>query len=313
MYKFLFFLVATVSFSFAQTPDLSKYNEQIQSIQETVKYFESVKVTDQFYMLVGGGGNVGLFISQDGIVMIDNKYEILEDLIMSAVREHSDKPIKYIINTHFHHDHSDGNKAFGKEGIPIISHRNAKKSMEKATELYGGIYAFIDGFIQDKYPAEALPGITFEHTLSITEGTEEIGMYHFGKGHTDGDTIILFKNANIMHTGDSFVRYGYPYVDLNNGGSVKGLIEVLGMIAALANDETRIMPGHGEISTKQDVIKLKNSLHELYQKTVLGLKNGLSPEAIASSIGETLAENEAVKLAYIKTVILELTKDPEQS
>ena len=184
--------------------------------------------------------------------------------------------------------------------------------MQKVTQLYSGIYDFIDCFVQDKYPTEALPIITYNSKLTLSEVGEDIEMYNFGSGHTDGDSIIYFKNANIMQTGDAFVRYGFPYVDLNNGGSIKGIIEVLGSIASLANDQTVIMPGHRNLSTKQDVLDLKKSLMNLYQKTVLGLEKGLSYQEIADSIDETLAADpvmpgaELTKLNYIKSIELEL-------
>ena len=308
----LFFFSTLVTLSWAQTPNLSKYNEEIKKVEKTVKYFEVEKINDQFYMLIGGGGNVGIYISDENVVMVDNKYEIIEEVLMSSLREITAKPIKYIINTHYHHDHSDGNRAFGKMGIPIISHENAKIRMQKVTTLYGGIYDFIDGFVQDQYPSEALPIITYNSKLTLSEGGEAIEMYNFGSGHTDGDTIIYFKNANIMHTGDAFVRYGYPYVDLNNGGSIKGIIEVLGSIAALADDQTVIMPGHRNLSSKQDVLDLRDSLMNLYQKTILGLENGRSYKEIADSIEETLVGDpnmpkaEITKINYIKSIELEL-------
>ena len=113
--------------SYSQKSDFSVYNNEINKVKQEVKYFEIEKINNQFYMLVGGGGNVGVFISNQEVILIDNKYEIIEDVLMASLREITDKPIKYIINTHFHHDHSDGNRAFGKQGIPIISHQNAKK------------------------------------------------------------------------------------------------------------------------------------------------------------------------------------------
>ena len=133
-------------------------------------------------------------------------------------------------------------------------------------------------------------------------------MYNFGNAHTDGDSVILFKNNNIIHTGDAFVRYGYPYVDLNNGGSIKGLIDLLGALEALCDDNTIIMPGHGSLSKKQDVISLKNSLTDLYNKTIIGLKNGLSYDEISDSIEETLNGAEIVKLNYIKSIELETSR-----
>jgi glyoxylase-like metal-dependent hydrolase (beta-lactamase superfamily II) len=228
---------------------------------------------------------------------------------MASLREITDKPIKYIINTHFHHDHSDGNRAFGKEGIPIISHQNAKKRMMEDVELYGGIYDFIKDFVQPKYDNESLPVFTYESKMTISQGNEEIELYNFGKAHTDGDSVVVFKNNNVIHTGDAFVRYGYPYVDLNNGGSIKGLISFLGTLEQLCDDNTIIIPGHGGLSKKEDVTKLKNTLGDLYTKTVIGLKNGLSHNEISDSIEETLNGDTTVKLNYIKSIELELSKD----
>jgi len=295
--------------SYSQKPNFSVYNNQINTVKEEVKYFQIEKINSQFYMLVGGGGNVGVFISNGEVILIDNKYEILEDVLMTSLREITDKPIKYIINTHFHHDHSDGNRAFGKQGIPIISHQNAKKRMMEDVELYGGIYSFIKDFVQPKYDKASLPVFTYESKMTISQGNEEIELYNFGKAHTDGDSAVVFKNNNIIHTGDAFVRYGYPYVDLNNGGSIKGLIDFLGTLELLCDDNTIIIPGHGELSRKEDVTKLKNTLSDLYTKTVIGLKNGLSHGEISDSIEETLNGDANIKLNYIKSIELELSKD----
>lgn len=294
---------------YSQKTNFPVYNNQINTVKQEVKYFEIEKINNQFYMLVGGGGNVGVFISSGEVILIDNKYEIIEDVLMASLREITDKPIKYIINTHFHHDHSDGNRAFGKEGIPIISHQNAKKRMMEDVELYGGIYDFIKDFVQPKYDNESLPVLTYESKMTISQGNEEIELFNFGKAHTDGDSVVVFKNNNVIHTGDAFVRYGYPYVDLNNGGSIKGLISLLGTLEQLCDDNTIIIPGHGGLSKKEDVIKLKNTLDDLYTKTVIGLKNGLSYNEISDSIEETLNGDATIKLNYIKSIELELSRD----
>jgi glyoxylase-like metal-dependent hydrolase (beta-lactamase superfamily II) len=293
----------------SQESNFSVYNDQIAQVKENVKYFEIEKINEQFYMLVGGGGNVGVFISDHDVVLIDNKYEIIEDILMTSLKKITDKPIKFIINTHFHHDHSDGNRAFGKQGIPIISHQNAKKRMMEDKELYGGIYSFIKNFVQPKYDENSLPVFTYESKMTISQGNEEIELYNFGKAHTDGDSVVVFKNNNIIHTGDAFVRYGYPYVDLNNGGSIKGLIDFLGTLELLCDENTIIIPGHGNLSKKEDVTDLKNSLKELYNKTVIGLKNGLSYTEISDSVEETLNDDETVKLNYIKSIELELSRN----
>jgi glyoxylase-like metal-dependent hydrolase (beta-lactamase superfamily II) len=293
----------------SQESNFSVYNDQIAQVKENVKYFEIEKINEQFYMLVGGGGNVGVFITDHDVVLIDNKYEIIEDILMTSLKKITDKPIKFIINTHFHHDHSDGNRAFGKQGIPIISHQNAKKRMMEDKELYGGIYSFIKNFVQPKYDENSLPVFTYESKMTISQGNEEIELYNFGKAHTDGDSVVVFKNNNIIHTGDAFVRYGYPYVDLNNGGSIKGLIDFLGTLELLCDENTIIIPGHGNLSKKEDVTDLKNSLKDLYNKTVIGLKNGLSYTEISDSVEETLNDDETVKLNYIKSIELELSRN----
>lgn len=296
-------------FCVSQDSDFSKYNTQIRDVKKEVTYFEIEKINNQFYMLVGGGGNVGVFISDQNVVLIDNKYEIIEDILMTSLKKITDKPIEYIINTHFHHDHSDGNRAFGKQGIPIIAHQNAKKRMMEDAELYGGIYSTIKNFVQPKYDKSSLPVFTYESKMTISQGNEEIELYNFGNAHTDGDSVVVFKNNNIIHTGDAFVRYGYPYVDLNNGGSIKGLIDLLGALELLCDANTIIMPGHGSLSKKEDVVNLKNTLNDLYNKTIIGLKNGLSYNEISDSIEETLNGDEIVKLNYIKSIELESFRD----
>ena len=304
---FVFSVVPFICVS--QDSDFSKYNTQIRDVKKEVTYFEIEKINNQFYMLVGGGGNVGVFISDQNVVLIDNKYEIMEDILMTSLKKITDKPIEYIINTHFHHDHSDGNRAFGKKGIPIIAYQNAKKRMMEDAELYGGIYSTIKDFVQPKYDKSSLPVFTYESKMTISQGNEEIELYNFGNAHTDGDSVVVFKNNNIIHTGDAFVRYGYPYVDLNNGGSIKGLIDLLGALELLCDANTIIMPGHGSLSKKEDVVNLKNTLNDLYNKTIIGLKNGLSYNEISDSIEETLNGDEIVKLNYIKSIELESFRD----
>jgi cyclase len=305
----LFVFSVVPFFCVSQDSDFSKYNTQIRDVKKEVTYFEIEKINNQFYMLVGGGGNVGVFISDQNVVLIDNKYEIIEDVLMTSLKKITDKPIEYIINTHFHHDHSDGNRAFGKQGIPIIAHQNAKKRMMEDAELYGGIYSTIKDFVQPKYDKSSLPVFTYESKMTISQGNEEIELYNFGNAHTDGDSVVVFKNNNIIHTGDAFVRYGYPYVDLNNGGSIKGLIDLLGALELLCDGNTIIMPGHGSLSKKEDVVNLKNTLNDLYNKTIVGLKNGLSYNEISDSIEETLNGDEIVKLNYIKSIELESFRD----
>ena len=250
---------------------------------------------------VGGpiAGNIGVFVSDDGLIVIDDQYEINEEKILNALSEISNLPIKLIINTHFHHDHSDGNKAFGKLNIPIYAHKNVRKRLSRNSVLYGS------NRLIEKYPNEALPSLTYSSLMSLYESDEEIQLYNFGKGHTDGDTVIFFKNSNVIHAGDTFVTYGYPYIDLNNGGSFEGFLNILNMIISLSDSDTKIIPGHGPICDINDVIKFRDIVREHFNKTVQGYKNGDSVNDIISSI-ESSFEGERTKEDFVKAIIFDL-------
>ena len=263
-------------------------------------------VSDNIYMIssVDGpiSGNIGVFVSKDGLIVIDDQYEINEGKILNAISEISTLPIKLIINTHFHHDHSDGNKAFGKLNIPIYAHKNVRKRLNRNSVLYGS------NRLIEKYPDEALPSLTYSSLMSLYDSGEEIQLYNFGKGHTDGDTVIFFRNSNVIHAGDSFVTYGYPYVDLNNGGSFKGFLNILNMIISLSDNNTKIIPGHGPVSDINDVIKFRDIVREHVNKTIQGFSNGNSLNEIISSIKSSF-EGDSTKEDFIKAIIFDLKND----
>ncbi len=289
--KFFKLLILFSTFSLAQTVD--KDLEAFRKVENEVKNNlteEVVKINDNFFMIKpirGVAGNIGVFISDEGLVLVDDQWEIIEDLILETINSVSKKDISFIINTHFHYDHVDGNKAFGKKGIPIISHENVRKRLKRKTKLYGHPQHNYK-MIQDKYPNFALPSTVYNSTMKIYVDDEEIQLLYFGPGHTDGDTIAFFKNNNVIHAGDSFVTYGYPYVDLNDGGSFKGFINVLSQIIAISNEQTKIIPGHGPVCDVGDVITLKNILQEHYDITEKGFIEGLSVDQIKAKITSEL-------------------------
>ena len=256
---------------------------------------------------IGGvAGNIGVFISDKGLVLVDDQWEIIEDLILETIKSISKKEVSFIINTHFHYDHVDGNKAFGKKGIPIVSHENVRKRLKRKTKLYGHPQHNYK-MIQDKYPDFALPTTVYNSTMKIYVEDEEIQLLYFGPGHTDGDTIAFFKNNNVIHAGDSFVTYGYPYVDLNDGGSFKGFINVLSQIIAISNEQTKIIPGHGPVCNVGDVITLKNILQEHYDITEKGFIEGLSVEQIMAKIkSELQGPGNIKKEDFITNIIYDL-------
>lgn len=222
-------------------PDLSKTEIKV------------TKVAGNVYLLQGSdAGNIAALVGEDGIVLIDDEYAPLATRIASALRGIgiTDKPVRFIINTHYHYDHTGGNLAFGREGSTIIAHDNARARLASGgTAGNGGTVHF------DMPPATkaALPVITFEHDVSVHLNGEDIRALHYPAGHTDGDAIIFFPKANVVHMGDDYVRYGFPFIDVQAGGSVEGMIKACeGSIEKLPPD-VKIIPGHGEVSNVSEV------------------------------------------------------------
>ena len=308
--KYFILIICFSSFSIAQTndKDLEAFRKVEKDVENNLTE-EIVKINDTFFMIrpIGGvAGNIGVFISDKGLVLVDDQWEIIEDLILETIKSISKKEVSFIINTHFHYDHVDGNKAFGKKGIPIVSHENVRKRLKRKATLYPNPKNnFI--MVQDKYPDYALPSTVFNSTMKIYVDDEEIQLSNFGPGHTDGDTIVFFKKNNVIHAGDSFVTYGYPFVDLNDGGSFKGFINILSQIIALSNDQTKIIPGHGPVCDINDVIALKKILQEHYEITEKGIAEGLSVKQIMAEIKSELnGPGNITKEDFIKNIIYDL-------
>ena len=308
--KYFILIILFSSFSTAQTNDmdLEAFKKREKDVKNNLTE-EIVKINDTFFMIkpIGGvAGNIGVFISDEGLVLVDDQWEIIEDLILETIKSISKKEVSFIINTHFHHDHVDGNKAFGKKGIPIISHENVRKRLKRKTILYPNPKNnFI--MVQDKHPDYALPSTVYNSTMKIYVDDEEIQLSNFGPGHTDGDTIVFFKKNNVIHAGDSFVTYGYPFVDLNDGGSFRGFINILSQIIALSNDQTKIIPGHGPVCDINDVIVLKKILQEHYEITEKGIAGGWSVKQIMDEIKSELnGEGNITKEDFIKNIIYDL-------
>ena len=194
--KYFILIILFSSFSIAQTndKDLEAFRKVEKDVENNLTE-EIVKINDTFFMIkpIGGvAGNIGVFISDKGLVLVDDQWEIIEDLILETIKSISKKEVSFIINTHFHYDHVDGNKAFGKKGIPIVSHENVRKRLKRKTKLYGHPQHNYN-MVQDKYPDYALPSTVYNSTMKIYIDDEEIQLSNFGPGHTDGDTIVFFK------------------------------------------------------------------------------------------------------------------------
>ena len=214
------------------------------------------KVSGNVYMLEGAGGNIGVSVGDDGILIVDDQYAPIADKIKAALKGIADKKLRFILNTHWHGDHTGGNVVFGPEA-PIIAHDNVRKRM--STEQKSEIFKRTT----PAAPKEALPVVTFNQNLTVHFNGEEIRAIHYPHGHTDGDSVIFFTSSNVVHLGDNFFAGRFPFVDLDSGGNVEGLTKNIGEIMEKIPTGAKLIPGHGPLSTIDDL----KTYHTMLLKT----------------------------------------------
>ena len=216
---------------------------------------KATQVAGNVYMLQGSGGNIGVSVGPDGILIVDDQFAPLADKIRAALKGLNQGKLRFILNTHWHGDHTGGNVAFGPEA-PIIAHDNVRKRLSTEQKI---------DFFKSTVPAapkEALPVITFNQSLSVHFNGEEIRAIHFPNGHTDGDSVIFFTNSNVVHLGDDFFNGMFPFVDVDNGGTVVGLAKNIGEIITKIPAGAKLIPGHGPLATLDDLKKFHRMLNE---------------------------------------------------
>ncbi|HSL56137.1 MAG TPA: MBL fold metallo-hydrolase [Pyrinomonadaceae bacterium] len=217
---------------------------------------KATKVAGNVYMLQGAGGNIGVSVGDDGILIVDDQFAPLADKIRASLKGLADKKLRFILNTHWHGDHTGSNAVFGPEAT-IIAHDNVRKRL--STEQRSTVF----NRTTPPSPKEALPVITFNNSLTVHFNGEEIRAIHFPQGHTDGDSVIFFTSSNVVHLGDDFFAGSFPFVDLESGGTVEGLTKNIGEIIAKIPADAKLIPGHGPISTVDDL----KSYHRMLQQT----------------------------------------------
>jgi len=232
----------------------------------------AVKVTDKIYMLSAKGGNVGVFIGKDGTYIIDDQFAHLSEKLMTKIKSLGGDTPKFLINTHFHGDHTGGNENFGKMGVLIVSHHNVRERM-----MAGSLIKAFD-MKTPPAPTVALAVVTYSKDMHLHVNQDDLNIVHVANAHTDGDSFIQFKKANVIHAGDTFFNGFYPFIDPDHGGSLKGMIDAVDTILAISDDKTKIIPGHGPLGNKKQLQSYRAMLKTAYIELLALKEKGLSVE-----------------------------------
>jgi len=232
---------------------------------------------DHVYMLEGQGGNITVAVAKDGIIMVDGEYAPLHDKIRAAIAIVSNEPIKYLIDTHFHGDHTGGNEPFAKDGVTIVADVNVKK------RLAAGTTNGLTGVKTPPAPPAALPSKTYTGSLKIRLLGRVADLRHIANAHTDGDTYVWFKTSNVLSTGDTFTNGRYPNIDFANGGNIKGMIAAADTYLKMTNDKSRIVPGHGPIADKAALAAYRTMLVTARDRMAKLVKAGKSEDDVVAA------------------------------
>lgn len=232
------------------------------------------KLSENIYMLEGRGGNIGVSVGDDGVIMIDSQFAPLSPKILAAIKKLSHKDIKFLVNTHHHGDHTGGNGNMSKLGTQIVAHDNVRKRIKANANQSD----------------ESLPIITFSDKLSIHINGEQALIFHVENAHTDGDVMLYFTESNILHTGDTYFNERYPYIDLNSGGSIDGYINAIKSALILIDDDTKIIPGHGKLSNKKE--------YQFFLSMLKNLKTLVLDEIDSEKTEDEVANNTSLTKKY---------------
>lgn len=262
----LAFALAVAAPAAAQQPDLSAVEIRVERVAPGVA------------VLFGAGGNIGLSYGEDGNVLIDDQYAPLTDRILAAVEGVSPGPVRFVVNTHWHLDHTGGNENLGKRGAVIMAHHNVRERMS-VQQVMKAL-----GQTVPPSPREALPVVTFGDGASLHLNGDTLHIIHVANAHTDGDSLVHWQTANVLHMGDIFFhRETFPFVDLGSGGSIDGLILAVNRGLELSGPETKIIPGHGPMATRSDLVAYRDMLVDVRGKVAAGIAAGRTLEQIQAS------------------------------
>lgn len=236
----------------------------------------TIPLESDLFMLIGRGGNIGLSVGEDGAFLIDDQFAPLTEKILAAVAEVTDQPVRWVLNTHWHGDHTGGNENLGNAGAMIVAHRNVYRRMNPAefADLVGR---------SGQAPRAALPVVTFDEGVQFHWNGRHIDVTHIGTAHTDGDAIVHFPRANVFHMGDTFFRSRYPFVDMDSGGGVDGVIAAANFVLERSNEGTRIIPGHGDLASPEHLREYRDMLETVRMRVASLVANGRTEDQVVAA------------------------------
>ncbi|MDG2448965.1 MAG: MBL fold metallo-hydrolase [Saprospiraceae bacterium] len=230
------------------------------------------QITDHTYMLEGSGGNIGLYIGQNEVLIIDSQFAPLSDKIKAAIQRISDKPLKWLVNTHWHGDHTGGNANLSTEGLTIVGHKNVLHRLSHENKRMGQTVP--------PAPEAAWTDVAFNDELTLNVSGYNVMIQHVENAHTDGDAFVLFVDDNVLHMGDCFFKGRFPFIDLSSNGSVEGYLKAVEVAMMMVNDETVIIPGHGALAGKKDLM----DYHTMLTTVIERMKEAMKTTDILSDI-----------------------------
>ena len=265
---------------------------------------QTQQVSSGVYMLLGQGGNIGVFIGDDGVFVIDDQFAPLTDKILAAIGAITSEPVRFVFNTHWHGDHTGGNENLAGVGAVIVAHENVRErlSMDQVLERVGREPAPTPAA-----PEGALPVITFAEDVTFHLNGDEVYAFHVSNAHTDGDAIVHFRRANVVHMGDTFFRDRFPFIDTATGGSIDGLIAATGAGLAVMDARTMVIPGHGALSTREDLRAYRDALMSMRYAVARLMEEGHSLERIQDfrpirDQAEAWGQDEAAERNFVATI-----------
>lgn len=267
------------------------------------------KIADDFYTLEGPGGTMCVLVTPDGLLVVDSEYVQMADKTVAAIKQISTQPVRFLVNTHVHVDHTGGNEAFGKMGAIIFARDQLRERLMHPSPIPSGAP-------RNPAPPGALPRVTYDGPVTIHLGSEDIQLIPVRAAHTDGDTLVRFVHHDILATGDYFRTVGYPRMDLVNGGSLKGLVDGLALTIANADANTKIIPGHGPMADRAAVIAQRDMLLAIRQRVAAMLAEGKTVEEVIAAkptadFDAKVPEGAQGAAAFLKSLYTELKSNPQ--